>query len=124
MYRNGNAYMHFQSFLLDNGQTQLNVWYHVVDDTGTEELAGERHTSGSGDWVITALEQALRNAGILTTTGSSRFLLSGNSGYQASTDEVTKQALYSLSAVRVGSRAVNGGRHEEGSGHDGTVPSL
>jgi hypothetical protein len=64
MYRNGKAYMHLQYYPLDNGQTQLNVWYRGVDDTGHEELAGERHTSGRGDWVITALEQALRNAGI------------------------------------------------------------
>jgi len=64
MYRNGKAYMHFQYFLFDNGQTQLNVWYRVVDETGHEQLAGERHTNANNDQLVTIYEEMLRDAGI------------------------------------------------------------
>jgi hypothetical protein len=64
MYRKGNMYLHFQYFTLDNGQTQFTVWYREVDETGHEQLGGERHTSGRGNRAVPAWEQVLRNAGI------------------------------------------------------------
>ena len=38
MYRKGNMSLHFQYFALENGQTQFNVWYREVDETGTRRI--------------------------------------------------------------------------------------
>ena len=64
MYRKGKGYMHFQYYPRDDGMLQLNVWYRAVDETGHEQLGGERDTDREHDKLVTIYEEMLRDAGI------------------------------------------------------------